>query len=72
MCCLTRLKSELLKIKALSSSSLSAAEHAESFVCSVVLGDDIVGRLGLRSVFELKIKIFQILQTCDIGKVSQM
>lgn len=48
--------------------SLSAAEHAESFVCSVVLGDDIVGRLGLRSVFELKIKIFQILQTCDIGK----
>ena len=40
-------------------------------MCSVILGDDIVGRLGITTVFDLKVKLFHIIQNCDIGKVSR-
>lgn len=49
--------------------SLSAAAYSEKFVCSVVLGDDLVARLGVYSVFDLKYKVLKMLRNCDIPKV---
>ena len=51
--------------------SASACEHAKSFVCSVVLGDDIVPRLGVPLIYDIKLKVFQLLKNLDIPKVME-
>lgn len=48
--------------------SLNAAQYCEDFVCSVVLNDDIVPRLGLVTAYRLKQRIFEILRDCDLPK----
>ena len=46
-----------------------AAEYSEQFVCSVVLGDDVVSHLGLQSLLGFKQRLFQIIRDCDVPKV---
>lgn len=49
--------------------SLSAATYCEKFVMSIILGDDIVGRIGVFTGLDLKIKILTLLKSCDVPKV---
>ncbi len=56
-------------INILSRFSLSVSRYTQDFLCSVVLGDDIVGRLGLVTAYDLKMRIFQIIRDCDTPKV---
>ncbi|CAF0732404.1 unnamed protein product [Brachionus calyciflorus] len=48
--------------------STSLADYTKSFVMSVVLGDDIVPRLSLRSVHNLKADILKELYNCNLPK----
>lgn len=48
--------------------SASLAEYTKSFVISVVLGDDIVPRLSLYSVHNLKADILKVLHMCELPK----
>ena len=50
--------------------SESATKYAENCICSVVLGDDIVCRLGLTQIFDMKTRVFQIIRDCDDSKVG--
>ncbi len=50
--------------------SQSVSKYAEDYVCSVVLGDDIVCRLGLTQIFDMKMRLFQIIRDCDDSKVK--
>ena len=50
--------------------SESATKYAEKCICSVVLGDDIVCRLGLTQIFDMKTRVFQIIRDCDDSKVG--
>ena len=52
--------------------SESASSYCEPFVCSVVLGDDIVCRIGLSNIHDLKAKIFSTVRDLDIPKVWEM
>lgn len=61
-----KLKSEYPNIKCISYSppnglvSREVAEYAKTFTMSVVLGDDIVSRLSIRSVHKLKADILRV------------
>ncbi|RNA23552.1 sn1-specific diacylglycerol lipase beta, partial [Brachionus plicatilis] len=48
--------------------STALADYTKSFVMSVVLGDDIVPRLSLRSVHNLKADILKVLHACNLPK----
>ncbi|KAK2149807.1 hypothetical protein LSH36_436g06032 [Paralvinella palmiformis] len=48
--------------------SLSASRYVESCVCSVVLGDDIVPRIGLINLHDLKVKMLSIVRDLDLPK----
>lgn len=43
--------------------------HCEPFTVSVVLGDDLVTKLSICSIFDLKLKVLNILKNCDVPKV---
>lgn len=44
------------------------AIHCEPFTLSVVLGDDLVTKLSICSIFDLKLKVLNILKNCDVPK----
>ncbi|XP_046854544.1 diacylglycerol lipase-alpha-like [Xenia sp. Carnegie-2017] len=48
--------------------NLKAALHCEEFVTSIVLGNDIISRLGIHSIDVLKNEIIDILKTCELPK----
>lgn len=52
-----------------SSRSLSLARFTQSFVCSVVLGYDLVPRLGIISMEDLKAKILRCIKDSHRPKV---
>ncbi|XP_048248656.1 diacylglycerol lipase-beta-like isoform X2 [Haliotis rufescens] len=48
--------------------SPSVSAHVQSYVCSVVVGKDLVPRLGLPTMNDLKTKIMQALDECKLPK----
>ena len=52
------------------SSSPSAAKHTEDYICSVVLGQDIVPRLGIVTMENFKVKLLQVIKDSNKPKVS--
>ena len=50
--------------------SLSASQYCQDFVCSVVLGEDLIPRLGIHTMEEFKTHILQAIQDCDWPKVG--
>lgn len=48
--------------------SVEAARVAEGFVCSVVVEDDIVPRLGLSNILKLKVDVYDTIQNLDVPK----
>ena len=49
--------------------SRQVAEYSSDFILSIIVGDDLVGRLGIRLAFDFKIKILNVLKNCDVAKV---
>jgi len=49
--------------------SAEAAEFAESFTTSIVIGDDIVGRLSVPAFERFKQKLLHSIQDCKLPKV---
>ena len=49
--------------------SLSLAKYTESFVCSVVLGKDVIPRLGMTTMRKLQTHIHRELVLCRQPKV---
>lgn len=52
--------------------SRSASDYSQEFTCSVVLGDDLVPRLGLCNVEKLKMEVASAVNSCDLAKVSYL
>lgn len=46
----------------------SASDYSQEFTCSVVLGDDLVPRLGLCNVEKLKMEVASAVNSCDLAK----
>lgn len=46
--------------------------YTEEFICSVALGYDIVPRLGLVEVIQLRIDILNAIKNCTLPKVNSM
>ncbi len=49
---------------------MSAARYAEDFMVTVVVGDDVVSRMSLANLYDMKIKILKIIKDADITKVD--
>ncbi|KAL3876663.1 hypothetical protein ACJMK2_034468 [Sinanodonta woodiana] len=48
--------------------SLNASKYTQEFMCSVILGKDLVPRLGISTMEDLKKNILQALHDCDLPK----
>jgi sn1-specific diacylglycerol lipase len=48
--------------------SLEAAEYSRTFITSVVLGKDVVPRLGLHQMESLRFDLINAIQTCSLSK----
>ncbi|KAK3601848.1 hypothetical protein CHS0354_041771 [Potamilus streckersoni] len=48
--------------------SLNASKYTQEFMCSVILGKDLVPRLGISTMEDLKANILQALHNCDLPK----
>ncbi|GAB1600241.1 sn1-specific diacylglycerol lipase beta-like [Argonauta hians] len=46
----------------------SASDYSQEFTCSVVLGDDLVPRLGLSNIEKLKADVVAAVNACDLPK----
>ena len=51
--------------------SLPVARYTEEFVCSVVLGKDLVPRLAIGTMDDLKVKLIKIIKECSLPKVGE-
>lgn len=51
--------------------SREAAKYTESFVFTLVVGDDFVARMNLEAVENLKVGILETLQSCKLPKVMK-
>ena len=52
-------------------SSFCASQYSQEFTCSVVLGKDLVPRLGLHTMEDLKAQLLTAIHDCDTPKVSR-
>ena len=50
--------------------SLEAVKYSEDFIMSVTLGDDIVPRLSVPTVEDMKKKLFKCIENCEKPKVK--
>ncbi|XP_041362272.1 diacylglycerol lipase-beta-like isoform X2 [Gigantopelta aegis] len=48
--------------------SPSLSHHVQSYVCSVVVGKDLVPRLGMPTMHDLKLKILRAIHDCQLPK----
>ena len=51
--------------------SLSLSRHTETYVCSVVVGQDLVARLGVSSMEHLKVQVLRLIRDSTKPKVNQ-
>ena len=51
-------------------SSLSLSRYTEEFVCSVVLGKDMIPRLSLVAMEDLKARVLRVIKDCYKPKVT--
>ena len=49
---------------------MCASQYCQEFTCSVILGKDLVPRLGIHTMEEFKTQILQSIQDCDWPKVG--
>ena len=54
------------------SNSLGLQIYTEEFVCSVVLGNDIIPRLSLIAMEKLKYSLLEVIKTSKLPKVSDI
>lgn len=52
--------------------SREAAKFTEHFVYTVVIGDDVIARISLEAVENLKVGILETLQSCKLPKVFNL
>lgn len=52
--------------------SLPLSQYTEDFVCSVVIGEDLVPRLGVRTMQKLKVEILKMMRDINKPKVTTL